>query len=414
LLRAWIAVEGGGDGAALLASSDARNSLLAAALPELRAHLLFAARKPAEAKALLPEVLGQAGGRSTRLALAFAEALRRAGDKTGAEALLAAEDPALRRFAGRAAPAGIAIDSPAASFGSLLLGLAASLAESRDGSLPLALVQVARHAMPASSEPALLLALLLERDERPADALAAIAGIAASDPFASDARDIEARTLLALKRGDEALARATAAASARDATAADFARLGGVLDELGKHVAAADAYARGGVLARSVDDPRAWTFALLRADALESAGQWSEARAELQRALVANPEEPLLLNFLGYGALVRGEDPAAAEAMIRKAVALRPGDASITDSLGWALFTRGRTEEAVETLRKAAAGDPKQAEIHEHLGDALFTAGRRIEARFAWRAALVTAEAKDIARIEAKIASGLSAATAAK
>ena len=102
---------------------------------------------------------------------------------------------------------------------------------------------------------------------------------------------------------------------------------------------------------------------------------------------------------------------AAAEAMIRKASALDPNDASITDSLGWALYKRGRLPEAIETLRLASAGDPAQAEINEHLGDALFSSGRRIEARFAWRAALVTAEAKDKGRIEAKLERGLTPAT---
>ena len=100
--------------------------------------------------------------------------------------------------------------------------------------------------------------------------------------------------------------------------------------------------------------------------------------------------------------------------MIRQALALRPDDPSITDSLGWALFKRGRLQEAIETLQKASAADPAQSEINEHLGDALFHSGRRFEARFAWRAALVTAdEALERQRIEAKIGSGLTAATAA-
>jgi Flp pilus assembly protein TadD len=125
------------------------------------------------------------------------------------------------------------------------------------------------------------------------------------------------------------------------------------------------------------------------------------------------PDNALLLNFLGYGKLERGEDIDAAEAMIRKASALKPDDASITDSLGWALYKRGRLPEAIETLTRAAAGDPAQAEIHEHLGDALYKAGRRIEARFSWRAALVTAENKMKARIEDKLESGLTPATSA-
>jgi Flp pilus assembly protein TadD len=122
----------------------------------------------------------------------------------------------------------------------------------------------------------------------------------------------------------------------------------------------------------------------------------------------------LLLNYLGYNSIERGENLIEAEAMIRRALSLRPDDPSITDSLGWALFKRGRLAEAIETLQKASAADPSQSEINEHLGDALFHIGRRFEARFAWRAALVNAdEPPERARIEAKIGVGLTAATAA-
>ena len=70
------------------------------------------------------------------------------------------------------------------------------------------------------------------------------------------------------------------------------------------------------------------------------------------------PDQPLLLNFMGYGQLERGEDIDAAEAMIRKASELAPDDASITDSLGWAEFKRGKVDDAIATLQRAAEKDP--------------------------------------------------------
>ena len=136
-------------------------------------------------------------------------------------------------------------------------------------------------------------------------------------------------------------------------------------------------------------------------------------KAALAQALAIAPDQPLLLNFLGYAKLEHGEDVDAAEAMIRKASELAPDDASITDSLGWAQFKRGKTAEAMATLQKAAEKDPAQAEIQEHLGDALYKSGRRYEARFAWRAALITAEDDIAARVKAKLASGLTPANAA-
>jgi Flp pilus assembly protein TadD len=121
----------------------------------------------------------------------------------------------------------------------------------------------------------------------------------------------------------------------------------------------------------------------------------------------------LLLNFMGYAQLERGENLDSSEAMIRKASELAPDDASITDSLGWAQFKRGKVDDAIATLQKAAEKDPEQAEIQEHLGDALFRSGRRYEARFSWNAALITAEDDIATRVKAKLAGGLTPANAA-
>ena len=82
---------------------------------------------------------------------------------------------------------------------------------------------------------------------------------------------------------------------------------------------------------------------LLQAGALEESKRWPEARAALQQGLAIAPDEPMLLNFIGYAKLERGEDVDSAEAMIRKASALAPDDASITDLFGWAQFKRGKT-----------------------------------------------------------------------
>ena len=99
--------------------------------------------------------------------------------------------------------------------------------------------------------------------------------------------------------------------------------------------------------------------------------------------------------------------------MIAKANGLRPDDPAITDSLGWVLYRQGKADQAIPLLEKAAAGDPGEAAINEHLGDAYWSTGRIYEARYAWRAALLTAEDKDRARLTSKIDTGLDKATAA-
>ena len=177
---------------------------------------------------------------------------------------------------------------------------------------------------------------------------------------------------------------------------------------------AAAAYGRSVELARSQGlKEQLWPLLLVQAGALQEANRWSEAQAAVEQALAIAPDQPLLLNFLGYTELVRGQNVDAAEAMIRKASALAPDEASITDSLGWAQFKRGKVADAIATLQRAAEKDPEQAEIQEHLGDALFSNGDHLEARFAWSAALVTANDEVAARVKAKIASGLAPGNAA-
>jgi tetratricopeptide (TPR) repeat protein len=227
-------------------------------------------------------------------------------------------------------------------------------------------------------------------------------------------RDVQVRILTSDKRFNEAYALAAAAANDRSAGASAYSRLGDVLEAMGRHDQAANAFGRAIALANAQGlKSDLWSMFLLQANALEEANRWPEAKAALQQGLALAPDQPLLLNFLGYAKLERGEDMDAAEAMIRKASELAPDDASIIDSLGWAQFKRGKVQEAIATLQRAAEKDPDQAEIQEHLGDALYKSGRRYEARFAWNAALVTAEDEIATRVKAKLASGLTTANAA-
>jgi tetratricopeptide (TPR) repeat protein len=222
------------------------------------------------------------------------------------------------------------------------------------------------------------------------------------------------RVLDQAKRYGEAYQIAATAAAAKDADVGDFSRLGDVLEAMKRSSAAADAYGRAVDLARAQNiKTDIWPLLLLRASALEDAKRWPETKQALEQGLALSPDQPLLLNFLGYAKLEHGEDLDQAEAMIRKAAELAPDDASVIDSLGWALFKRGKVDEAIATLQTAAQKDPDQAEIQEHLGDALYKSGRRLEARFAWSAGLVTAEDDVSARLKAKLASGLSVANAA-
>ena len=416
LVRAWLqTARGKPDGATSLAKLDP-SSPLAALASEHRAAMLLALGRAEEALPLARSVVSREGGRTTRLRLAYADGLARLNRSAEALAMLQGDDEALvvarsRLAAGQ--PLGMAIATPADGLAELLVALAVDLSRDDSKALAVSLTQVARHASPGNGEATILLALLLDGDKRSDDALALLGRFSPTDLLAGEALDVETRILTDLGRFDRALVRARAATAGPAATAQDFTRLANVLGDMERHAEAAHAYGRAIALSRSGGSQARWTLHLLRAASLEQSDRWIDAKADLATAMALDPDNPVLLNFLGYGKLERGEDIASAEAMIRKASALRPDDASITDSLGWALFKRGQTNEAIETLRRAAAGDPAQSEIHEHLGDALYTAGRKIEARFSWQAALLTAEDQAKLRLQGKIDTGLTAATAA-
>ena len=418
LINAWAAADRNNAELALsLIGQMPRGSLLAPLSDEQNALLLLRFRRTAEAEPFARRAVGAAGARDDRLRLAFADGFLAAGDRARAlmiiEGMGAGEAVARQRIlAGRST--GQAIDNLPKALSEVLSAFAADLTRLQRGSPPIGLVQVARYLNPQSSSTTALLALLLAGQDRTEEALALLRAVPANDALISQIRDVQTRVLSDEKRFNEAYQVAAVAAAAANADSSDFSRLGDLLQAMKRPAQAADAYGKA-ITAAQAQNLKSilWSLLLLRANALQDANRWPEARAALQQALAIAPDQPLLLNFLGYAQLERGENVDAAEAMIRKASELAPDDASITDSLGWAQFKRGKVAEAIVTLQQAAEKDPAQAEIQEHLGDALYRSGRRYEARFAWNAALVTAEDEIAARVKAKLASGLTPSNAA-
>jgi tetratricopeptide (TPR) repeat protein len=158
-----------------------------------------------------------------------------------------------------------------------------------------------------------------------------------------------------------------------------------------------------------------WPLLYSRAIALDSIGEYDRAEADFRRALEQNPNQPDVLNYLGYSLVDRGQKLEEALGMIERAVALQPTSGPIVDSLAWALFRLGRFGEALAPMERAAELEPVDPIVTDHLGDVYWANGRKREAVFQWRRALSFEPVeKDAARIRQKLELGLDAVRAAE
>ena len=150
--------------------------------------------------------------------------------------------------------------------------------------------------------------------------------------------------------------------------------------------------------------PSDWIIFYDRGIGYERTGQWTRAEADFNHALELSPDQPSVLNYLGYAWADMGRNLDRARDMIQRAAARRPNDGAITDSLGWVLFRQGNVAEATKMLERAVGLEPEDPTITEHLGDAYWATGRKIEAQYQWRRALTLNPApEDAAKLEAKI-----------
>ena len=139
-----------------------------------------------------------------------------------------------------------------------------------------------------------------------------------------------------------------------------------------------------------------------RGTCLDQMGQWPKAEADLQAALALTPEQPYILNYLGYTWADRGENIDTALLYIQKAIEQRPQDGFIVDSLGWVYYKIGELDKALEQLELAVQLEPNDPTINDHLGDLYWHLGRKNEARFQWQRVLSLDESQDREHAEAR------------
>jgi tetratricopeptide (TPR) repeat protein len=283
------------------------------------------------------------------------------------------------------------------------LSFAAELRQQNSSDTALALLRLALNLRPDLTAARLLMADTLASDKHPESALHVLATVGNNDPLSP---------LVRLRRADlEAQAgdAATAAAGLRQLAAdmptrpeplAALADLEREQKQLPQAIATYDQ-----AIARApVGDQANWTLFFARAASEQDSGNWPSAEADLRRALALNPDEPVVLNFLGYAWADRNEHLTEARTMLSRAAELRPNDGAIIDSLGWVMLRQGDVADAVKSLERAAQMEPEDPEINGHLGDAYWAAGRKLQASYQWQLALnLKPDPAAIPKLQAKL-----------
>ncbi len=414
IVEAWTLFGRGKRDAALARLDPAAFSGFARSyIAEQRAHMLAGMGKWQEAAAAYAELRAGTGAGISFLRQGEADALAQGGDKAAALKLLEGNDTLLGAARARLESGkriGALAPDARRGIGWMASRLATDL--SRDKPVPLALLFARVGSFLAPDLPAtwLICGDVLARSAQRGPALVAYAMIPANDPLAMAAQARRAEVLEAMGKADDAGALLKAAATASDANSDDWTRLGDWHRRADRFGEAATAY---GTAIRMAGADAAWGLYFLRGSMAERGGDWPAAEADLREALRRSPDEPIVLNYLGYSMLDRGLGASEAATMIERAARLRPGDGGIIDSLGWSQYRQGHYADAVVTLEKAMALEPTDPTVTEHLGDAYWQVGRRIDAKFRWRAALdLGPDDKQKKALLAKLDVGLEAALA--
>ncbi len=259
---------------------------------------------------------------------------------------------------------------------------------------------------PDLSPARLLLADLQSDAHQPATALATLREIPPGDPLAP----VASLRIAALDASLGGAAERAEAHAILGRLAASYPHrpeplqaLGDLLQDEGHYAQAITAYDQAIALMSplATDD---WPILFARATAYDRARQWPQAQSDLEQALALAPEQPFLLNYLGYSWVERRHDLGDARRMIERALDAKPEDGSIRDSLGWAMYRQDDVPGAVRTLERAAEQIPEDPTVNYHLGIAYWSAGRHVEAADQWRWALnLHPDRQEEARIRAAL-----------
>jgi tetratricopeptide (TPR) repeat protein len=288
-----------------------------------------------------------------------------------------------------------------------LFGLAATSGRDGEDFAAILYLRLSLYLDPENAVAAVTLGEVYERGKHYEQAIAAYSGVPKTSPLRQSTDLQIGLDLVAQEKYDEATAHLRKIVDRHPDDLEAYAALGDSLRANKKFQEAAEAYSK----AIALSGPPAkenWLLYYDRGICLERAKQWPKAEADLKLALSLYPEQPLILNYLGYSWVDQGINIDEAFKMLRRAVDLRPKDGYIVDSLGWAFYRMGRYDDAVHTLEKAIELKPNDPTINNHLGDAFWHVGRKLEATFQWAHARdMQPEPEDLPGILKKIETGM-------
>ncbi len=291
--------------------------------------------------------------------------------------------------------------------GEMFLGLADALNKDGASKTTLVYARLAQYLRPDESAAALLTAGMLEDLGQFDLATAVYESIPPDDPAFLSAELGRAGALRRAGKSEAEIEVLKQLAKSFPESGLALRALGDAYRRSGNFEQAAAAYDRA-VALLGADRPSQWSLFYRRGIANERLGRWTAAEADFRKALELNPDQPLVLNYLGYSYVEKNTNLEEALSMIERAVKNRPDDGYITDSLGWALYRLGRYRQAVTQMERAVELVPTDPILNDHLGDVYWAVGRRREANFQWSRALSFGpEDKDAKRIRRKLELGL-------
>jgi len=300
------------------------------------------------------------------------------------------------------------VDSPQAGAAEALYGLGAALGRRGGEDLGLIYLQLALYLAPSHPLALLSLADLYEAMKKPELANKIYERVLPTSPLQRNAQIQLAMNLDTLDQSDEAKAHLEKLIAANPGDVEAIMALGNVLRGRKQFAECADIYSKAVSTITKEEKPN-WVLYYFRGICYERSKQWSKAEADLRKSLELYPEQPLVLNYLGYSWIDQGVNLDDGMSMIKRAVEQRADDGYIVDSLGWAYYRLGNVDEAVKQLERAVELKPEDPTINDHLGDAYWRAGRVLEARFQWSHARdLKPEPEDLSKIETKLKVGLS------